>query len=225
MTGHIATSLAQLPGLDPPSVEALLGQMADLVLFLSPMQDIKAMRAWGSLADSACPDWVGRSFAEILSRDSRSKLESLFRTVAGVSPETVRWRHVNLVCEGGTSLPVLVKYFELGEGPDRTRVMIARDLRPTVDMQARLQRAYTEMEAAFESRGTVPRASTGALVVSGMLDSLGHRPLGQIVSETARALESLCVTEALRRCNGDTEAAARLLGIDANDVRRRARIQ
>lgn len=123
------------------------------------------------------------------------------------------------------ALSVLVKYFELGEGVDRTRVMIARDLRPTVNMQARLQRAFAGMEAAFESRGTLPGASTGALVVNGMMDSLGHRPLGQIVSETARALETLCVTEALRRCNGDADAAARLLGIDATEVRRRARIQ
>ncbi|MDP2085777.1 MAG: hypothetical protein Q8K20_11315 [Gemmobacter sp.] len=225
MTGHASASLSQLPGLDAPSVEALLGQMADLVLLLSPMQDITAMRAWGSLADKACPDWVGRSFAAILSRDSRGKLETLFNSDLGKAPETVRWRHVNLVCEGGASLPVLVKYFELGEGSDRARVMIARDLRPTVDMQARLQRAYTEMEAAFESRGTVPGASTGALVVSGMMDSLGHRPMGQIVSETVRALETLCVTEALRRSNDDAEAASRLLGIPVEEVRRRARLQ
>ena len=225
MTAPAASSQSRLPPLEPGSVEALLGQMADLVLFLSPMQDITAMRAWGSLAGSACPDWVGRSFAEILSRDSRSKLESLFRTDAAAAPEAVRWRHVNLLCDGAPSLPVLVKYFELGEGADRTRIIIARDLRPTVDMQTRLQRAYTEMEAAFETRGTLPGAATGALVVSGMMDSIGHRPLGQIVSETVRALESLCVTEALRRCNDDAEAAARLLGIATEEVRRRSRLQ
>jgi hypothetical protein len=225
MSGPLGVQTTYLPDLDAGSVEALLGQMADLALFLSPMQDITSMRAWGSLAEVACADWVGRSFAEILSRDSRSKLESLFRAEAGRAPDIVRWRHVNLVCDGGFSLPVLVKYFELGEGATRVRVMIARDLRPTVDMQARLQRAYTEMEAAFEQRGTLPGAATGAMVVSGMMDSLGHRPLGQIVSETVRALETLCVAEALRRCNDDPEAASHLLGISADDVRRRARLQ
>ncbi|MFN6997854.1 MAG: hypothetical protein ACK4PH_27005, partial [Aquincola tertiaricarbonis] len=90
MTAPAASSHARLPPLEPGSVESLLGQMADLVLFLSPMQDITAMRAWGSLAGSACPRWVGRSFAEILSRDSRSKLESLFRTDAAAAPEAVR---------------------------------------------------------------------------------------------------------------------------------------
>lgn len=225
MSGPSATPFVQMPGLDAGAVELLLGQMADLALFLSPMQDITAMRAWGSLADVACTDWVGRSFAAILSRDSRSKLESLFRADAGRTPDIVRWRHVNLVCDGGLSLPVLVKYFEFGDGPDRVRAMIARDLRPTVDMQARLQRAYTEMEAAFETRGTLPGAATGALVVSGMMDSLGHRPLAQIVSETVRALETLCVTEAMRRCNDDPEAASRLLGIGPDEVRRRSRLQ
>jgi len=225
MAGLLATRTTQLPDLDSRAVELLLGQMADLALFLSPMQDVIAMRAWGSLAEVACADWVGQSFAAILSRDSRSKLESLFSVDSGRTPDIVRWRHVNLVCQGGLSLPVLVKYFELGEGTDRVRAMIARDLRPTVDMQARLQRAYTEMEAAFESRGSLPGATTGALVVGGMMDSLGHRPLGQIISETARALETLCVTEAMRRCNDDPEAASRLLGIGADDVRRRVRLQ
>ena len=220
-----ATAPSQLPGLDPVTVDNLVGQMADLVLFLSPLQDIVAMRAWGSLASVACPDWVGRSFARVLSIESRSKLGAIFATDAATAPDTLRWRHVNLLCDGGPSLPVLVKYFELGDGPDRVRVIVARDLRPTVDMQARLQRAYTEMEAAFESRGTPQGSSTGALVVGGMLDSLGQRPLGQIVSETARALEALCVAEALRRTGDDAEAAGMMLGLTVDEVRRRARLQ
>lgn len=219
------SSASRLPGLESAAVEALLSQMADLVLFLSPMQDIIAMRAWGPVADVVCPDWVGRSFASVISRDSRPKLAALFAADAARAIDTLRWRHVNLLCGSGPSLPVLVKYFELGEGPDRVPVIIARDLRPTVDMQARLQRAYTEMEAAFESRTTPLGTPTGALVVGGMMESLGHRPLGQIVSETARALEQLCVAEALRRSDDNPEAAARLLGVAPDEVRRRARLQ
>jgi hypothetical protein len=219
------SSASRLPGLESAAVEALLSQMADLVLFLSPMQDIIALRAWGPVADVVCPDWVGRSFASVISRDSRPKLAALFAADAARADDTLRWRHVNLLCDSGPSLPVLVKYFELGEGPDRVPVIIARDLRPTVDMQARLQRAYTEMEAAFESRTTPQGTPTGALVVGGMMESLGHRPLGQIVSETARALEQLCVAEALRRSDDNPEAAARLLGVAPDEVRRRARLQ
>lgn len=219
------SSASRLPGLDAPAVEALLGQMADLILFLSPMQDIIAMRAWGPVAEVVCPDWVGRSFASVIARDSRPKLAALFATDAARAEDSLRWRHVNLLCNGGPSLPVLVKYFELGDGPDRVPVIIARDLRPTVDMQARLQRAYTEMEAAFESRTTPQGTPTGALVVGGMMDSIGQRPLGQIVSETARALEQLCIAEAMRRSDDNPERAARLLGVPADEVRRRARVQ
>jgi hypothetical protein len=214
-----------LPGLAPGAVEALLGQMADLVLFLSPMQDIIALRAWGALAEVVCPDWVGRSFAAIVSRDSRPKLAMLFADDAARAADSLRWRHVNLLCDHGPALPVLVKFFDLGEAPDRVPVIIARDLRPTVDMQARLQRAYTDMEAAFESRIMPQGTPTGALVVGGMMDSIGQRPLGQIVSETARALEQLCIAEAMRRSDDDPETAARLLGIPSVEVRRRARVQ
>ena len=223
---HHPSPACQLPGLDAPAVEALVGQMADLVLFLSPMQDIIALRAWGGLADAVCPDWVGRSFAAVLSRESRSKLAALFDGDATRADDSLRWRHVNLLCDGAESLPVLVKYFEWGQGASAVRAIVARDLRPTVAMQTRLQRAYTEMEAAFEARGIAAQATpTGALVVGGMMESLGHRPLGQIVSETARALEQLCVAEAMRRCGDDPEAAAALLGIPADEVRRRARLQ
>lgn len=215
---------SQLPGLDSETVENIVGQMADLVLFLSPLQDIVAMRAWGALADVACPDWVGRSFAEVLSRESRSKLAAIFAADAAATQDPLRWRHVNLTCDSAESLPVLIKYFELGEGAERVRVIVARDLRPTVAMQARLHRAYTEMEAAFESRGTLTGASSGALVVGGMLESLGHRPLGQIVAETVRALETLCITEALRRTDEDPDAAALLLGVSTDEILRRARV-
>jgi transcriptional regulator with GAF, ATPase, and Fis domain len=58
-----------------------------------------------------------------------------------------------------------------------------------------------------------------------MMDSLGQRPLGQIVSETARALEQLCIAEAMRRSDDNPEAAARLLGLPPEEVRRRARVQ
>lgn len=219
------SSTSSLPGLESAAVEALLSQMADLVLFLSPMQDIIALRAWGSVAEVVCPDWVGRSFASIISRDSQPKLAALFAEDAARADDSLRWRHVNLLCDVGPPLPVLLKYFELGEDHERVPVIVGRDLRPTVDMQARLQRAYTEMEAAFESRTTLQGTPTGALVVGGMIESIGQRPLGQIVSETARALEQLCIAEALRRCDDNPEAAARLLGLPPDEVRRRARVQ
>ena len=215
---------SRLPGLDPETVDIVMGQMADLVLFLSPLQDIIALRAWGVVAEAVCPAWVGRSFAEVLSQESRGKLPAIFAADAATSADPLRWRHVNLSCPEAAPLPVLVKYFELGQGPRRVRLIVGRDLRPTMILQARLQRAYTEMEAAFENRASVVPDISCARVIDGMFESLGRRSLGQILTETTEALETLCISEALRRTGDDVEAAAQLLGVTSDTVRSRTRV-
>lgn len=214
----LSERFASIPGLGPSKVGAVLSQMVDMVMFLSPMQDIQEVRSWGALADFRCDAWEGESFASVLAPDSRSKLAGILETDAAQAPETVRWRHVNLRCPDGDTLPVLVKFLVLGEAEDRVRLVVARDLRPTITMQTRFQRACIEMENALANQ-TPQAAGPGGVVVGQMLSSVGTRPLPQIVAETVRVLERMCVTEALRRAEGDAGDAAAMLGIDEDALR------
>jgi hypothetical protein len=215
---NLPERFSAMPDLDPLKVGAVISQMVDMVMFLSPMQDILEVRTWGALADFRCDTWAGQGFATVLAPDSRSKLAMVLETDATVAPDAVRWRHVNLRCSEGETLPVLVKYFVLGEGEARVRMIVARDLRPTVSMQTRFQRACVEMENALANQPP-PTAGPGAAVVGQMLATVGHRPLHQIVTETVRVLERICVAEALRKTEGDSSSAAALLGIDEDTLR------
>ncbi len=91
---------------------------------------------------SGADQWVGRHWAETVTGDTRSKIESLLADVstAGLG----RRREVNLASEPGTDLPVAYTALRLGEsGPV---LAVGRDLRS----MAAIQQRYLETQAALE---------------------------------------------------------------------------
>jgi transcriptional regulator with GAF, ATPase, and Fis domain len=118
-------------------------------------------------------------------------------------------------------VPILVKYFGFdGLGGGR-HLIVGRDLRPTIQLQQRVQQVLVEMEQRSEDRG---HGTVRDLRLGDAAATIGERPLTQIVSETARTLERLCIDEALRRAQGNEAAAASLLGLPAEELAQRRRM-
>lgn len=205
---------------------------ADVVLLLDAQRVVvDVSHAAGSPA--AFPrNWVGRQFVDLLGPESLSKVDGLFTRDAGLAEGEVRWRHLNLANGTGGSIPLLLKYAGLRGDGGVTGMLLGRDLRPTVELQNRFQATHRELEARLEALPEVPTPRTngaapvsgvatkraGGVIVDAMIRRLGQQPLGDIMAETCRVLQRLCVTEALDRARGNHQDAAQLLGMTVEDL-------
>ena len=184
--------------------------------------------------------WQGQMFAEIVSAESQAKIATLFKADAGNPESSAAWRHVNLIVRRGESVPLLMKFAHLPEKSGLSGLILARDLRPSVELSERFRQAALEMERRYEALvhdspkrrdtpmgfedvafGASAAGRMGASLLTRMVEKIDQRPLGDIVSETVRVLERLCITEALSRSQGGEAEAARLLGLTVDELRRK----
>lgn len=217
-----------LHSLTPAEVEGVVMQAADGLMLIDAAARVSAIHALGPLAEAICPHWTGQPLEAIVCTASRAKLPSILATDDLSRAERARWRHVNLNRRDAEPLPVLVKHLAVAEGP----ILVLRDLRPTVDLQGRFQRAMLELEQSYQRlgwAGSIAERADGdesevaRSVVEDMLSGVGRRPMQQIVSETVQVLERLCIRQALRQSPEDVDAAARILGLTRAELDRRSR--
>ncbi len=115
--------------------------------------------------------WVGRHWAETVTGDTRSKIESLLAdaTTGGLG----RRREVNLASEPGADLPVAYTALRLGErGPV---LAVGRDLRS----MAAIQQRFLETQAALERSYWRARH-----------DEVRHRLLYQVATDAVLTVDS-----------------------------------
>lgn len=217
-----------LPPLSSAQLEAALLGAVDLVLLLDSDRRVLQVHLAPGLDMPGPADWVGRDFGDLVCRASRAKLTALFTDGQGTAAHPARWRHLNvefgrasMPASTPASMPVLIKYFGFDGAGGGRHLIVGRDLRPTVLLQKRVQQVLVEMEQASEERG---HGTPRDLRLGDAAATVGVRPLAQIVAETARTLERLCIDEALSRARGDEGAAAALLGLDPAEFSQRRRM-
>jgi len=92
-------------------------------------------------------DWVGRSWADTVTVESRQKIKDLL--TPGQNGDK-RWRQVNHPREGEADLPVLYKTLRLGDNGSAGKLLaVGRDLRPTARLQQRLLDAQHSLERDY----------------------------------------------------------------------------
>lgn len=229
------TPLASLPAPDAGQFATMLCNAADLLLVLNGEGVIVDILAADGLGASFPKTWQGQRFSDLLGPESLSKLDALMARDAGREGSGARWRHLNLSDGAGSSVPMLLKYASVqGEG-GVTGLLMARDLRPTIELQTRFRDSHRELEARLEAAPRIEAAArlpngrplpqrgdatrrAAAVIIDSMITRLGQHPLEHILHETCRVLERLCITEALERAQGNHAAAAHLLGISVEDL-------
>ena len=131
--------------LDAESAAALITAAADIALAIDRdgvIRDIAVHSAelWTALEE--CRGWVGRHWHDVVTVESRPKVEAMLRdALRKVEP---RWRHLNHPVTDGTDIPVLYSAVQVGE--DERVVVIGRDLRAISALQQRLIDAQQSME-------------------------------------------------------------------------------
>lgn len=133
-------------GLSPSAAASLIAAAADVALVVDGKGVIRDVSV-GS--DEVAPDgyrkWVGRSWAETVTVESRPKVAELLSDAA--KKRARRWRHINHPSTRGADVPVL--YSAVSLGSDGGVIAIGRDLRSVATLQQQLVDAQQSMERDY----------------------------------------------------------------------------
>ena len=143
---HFDTAQPALAGLDAESAASLIAAASDVALILDREGVIRDVSVGSvDMALEGYRQWVGLSWAETVTVESRPKVEALLNDAGGKSAR--KWRHVNHPSARGADVPVLYSAIRIGkEGPV---VAFGRDLRPLSSLQQRLVEAQQAMERDY----------------------------------------------------------------------------
>lgn len=135
-----------LGALDADAASNLIAAAADVALVLDGNGVIRDV-ALGSedMLLEGCRKWIGQTWAETVTAESRAKVESLLRDATSKTER--RWRQVNHHSARGTDVPVL--YSAVQVGAEGQVVAFGRDLRPNAQLQQRLVDAQQSMERDY----------------------------------------------------------------------------
>ena len=131
--------------LEPASVGALVAGVADVALVLDSAGEVVDVAfSDAALAKTAYRDWIGRRFVDIVTIESRPKVDDLIRDAA--PGRITRWRQVNHPAVEGPDVPVRYATVRLKGGEV---LAVGRDLRALSVAQARLMEQAQTMEREY----------------------------------------------------------------------------
>ena len=196
-----------LTGLDAETVASLLTAAADVVLVLDRRGIVRDIAVSADdLSAALGEDWVGRSFLDTVTVDSRPKVERLLAEAQ--SPAAIA-RQVNHADVSGGTVPVL--YHLRGAGEEGRLVALGRDLRPLAALQQRLIEAEQSLEQDY-SRLRLAETRYRWLLQSVDEPIITVDPSSQKVLELNAAAQRV-IGEPARRAAG--RSVAELLGAPA----------
>ncbi|WP_291158716.1 transcriptional regulator PpsR [Gemmatimonas sp. UBA7669] len=133
--------------LDPSTAAALLAVAGDIALVMDGAGVIRdvALSAGGDSHLEEATHWVGRSWIDTVTSESRGKIDTLIKEAAnqGVSKR----RQVNHLLAEVSELPIA--YTALRLGPGGSLVAVGRDMRNVSTLQQRLVEAQQAMERDY----------------------------------------------------------------------------
>ena len=175
--------------LAPGEAAALVAAAADIALIVDPDGVVEDGSASVDGLPGGVPQaWVGRPWVDVVTPESRHKIESLLQPRPAASTDAP-WRHVNHPVGPGADFPVMYRALPMGEAG---RILaMGRDMRSVAGLQQRLVDAQHAVDRDFLRLRTVEslyrllfeRASEAILIV----EARDHR----VVEANAMAVELL----------------------------------
>lgn len=145
MTQFIAPKKS-LGNLDVDAAAKLIAASADVALVLDQQGVIRDVAVSNpDLGQEGYADWLGQAWAEIVTPESRPKIEALLRDADGDKGST--WRHVNHPSARGSDVPML--YSAIKVGKTGKVVAVGRNLRQVAQLQQRLVEAQQSLERDY----------------------------------------------------------------------------
>lgn len=142
-------NLDALSQLAPELAEMLVSVASDIALVINADGVIQRIAlGGGEPVKTMADDWVGRRFADIVTLDTRKKVEQLLADVAATGLS--RSRQVNHPSPLGLDVPIAYSAVRLGAGGPV--LVVGRDMTVVSAMQQRLLHAQAEMEREYWQR-------------------------------------------------------------------------
>jgi transcriptional regulator PpsR len=141
------TSLERLmAGFDASNAAMILSAAADIT-FVVNAEGIVSDRVMTSpeMPEELFIGWPGKALVDLVTLESRPKIEQMLRDVAIGAPG--RWRQVNHPTGSSEDLPV--RYFAMRSGTAGHAVLVGRDMRHLAAMQQRLLAAEQSIEQEY----------------------------------------------------------------------------
>lgn len=131
-----------LSGLAPELAETFVSVASEVALVLDPDGTVNSVAIGGESVRGLSGDWLGRAFADIVTIESRPKVEQLLRdaNLFGVT----RRRQVNHPSDGGDDVPVSYAIIRLG--PRGPLLAVGRDMRQVAAIQQRFMQSQLQAE-------------------------------------------------------------------------------
>jgi len=135
-----------MPGsLSAEVAASLLAAVGDVTFILSTDGKILDVAvSQGDLANHGFADWIGESWIDTMTVESRPKVVEMLASAAGATP--ARWRQVNHSAAGGD---VPVRYLVMALGERDRLIAIGRDMRGAAAMQQRLLLTQQSLERDY----------------------------------------------------------------------------
>ena len=145
MTQFIAPKKS-LGNLDVDAAARVIAASADVALVLDQQGVIRDVAVSNpELGQEGYADWLGQAWTEIVTPESRPKIEALLRDADGGKGST--WRHVNHPSPRGADVPML--YSAIRVGKTGKVVAVGRNLRQVAQLQQRLVEAQQSLERDY----------------------------------------------------------------------------
>lgn len=138
-------SLGDLGALSAAKLIAAATDVAIVVDAQGVVRDVAFNKEELSLELDGHGRWLGSRLAEIVTADTRAKVDELL--AEATTKASTGWRQVNHSSPRGEDIPVL--YSAINIGRDDRFVVVGRDLRPLAMMQQRLLNAQQSMERDY----------------------------------------------------------------------------
>lgn len=135
-----------LQGLDPLAAAGVISAATDFSVVMNAEGVIQECRLPNDQIPFSSPDqWIGKHWADIVTSESRVKVNELIREASNQS--LGRWRHVNFPSTQSADVPMLCSAIQVGNAGHV--VAYGRDLRTMASLQQRLIEAHQAMERDY----------------------------------------------------------------------------
>ena len=164
-----SSDLSALSGVAPALATAFASLTGDIALVIDPDGVIREVAyAGAATAGHPADGWIGRSWAETVTGETRRKIELILEESS--DPGVTRRREVNHPSAGGVDIPMSYAALRLGLGGPV--IAVGRDLRAVaaiqqrfVDAQREMERDYWKLRQEASRQRMLAQVATDALMV------------------------------------------------------------
>ncbi|WP_088347918.1 MULTISPECIES: transcriptional regulator PpsR [Rhodomicrobium] len=143
---HFKAPKKTFADLDAGTVAHLVSASSDLTLLIDKKGVIRDLALQGGdLLERECGEWVGRPWLDVVTVESRVKVEEMLAESRANTAS--QWRHVNHLAKEGGDIPI--RYSAIRVGDEGNVLAMGRDLRPMAAMQQKLVAAQAQMEREY----------------------------------------------------------------------------